>query len=75
MTTPMLQFEDDPAKAAINFAKHGVSFDEAASTFADTNAASWYDEDHSAPATNGSSTSGFPPRSGSSLWFLMRKTD
>jgi hypothetical protein len=31
-----LQFEWDPAKAADNLAKHGVSFEEAATVFRDT---------------------------------------
>jgi uncharacterized DUF497 family protein len=44
-----LRFEHDPEKAAANFAKHGVSFEEAATTFFDPAAASWYDEDHSSP--------------------------
>jgi uncharacterized protein len=44
-----LKFVDNPEKAANNLRKHSVSFEEAATTFADTNAASWYDEDHSSP--------------------------
>jgi uncharacterized DUF497 family protein len=44
-----LRFEWDPEKAATNLRIHHVSFEEAASTFADTNAASWHDELHSAP--------------------------
>jgi len=34
-----LRFDPNPEKAASNLTKHGVSFDEAATTFADTNAA------------------------------------
>jgi uncharacterized DUF497 family protein len=45
-----LRFEWDPKKAATNLRVHHVSFEEAATTFADTNAASWHDEFHSAPA-------------------------
>ena len=42
-----MQFEWDPAKAAENLAKHGVSFDEAASAFHDPLAVSGPDPDHS----------------------------
>jgi hypothetical protein len=42
-----LRFEHDPKKAAENLRKHGVTFEEAATTFFDTNGASWYDEDPS----------------------------
>jgi uncharacterized DUF497 family protein len=41
-------FEWDPEKAAANLAKHGVSFDEAATIFADTNALDGPDLRHSA---------------------------
>jgi uncharacterized DUF497 family protein len=44
-----LRFDPNPEKAATNFAKHGVTFEEATTTFFDTNATSWYDEYHSAP--------------------------
>ena len=44
-----LRFDPNPEKAVGNFTKHGVTFEEAATTFADTDAASWYDEDHSTP--------------------------
>ena len=44
-----LRFDPNPEKAATNLAKHGVTFEEAATTFSDTNAASWYDGDHSSP--------------------------
>ena len=40
-------FEWDEAKAAANFAKHGVSFDEAKSVFADALAAIFDDDEHS----------------------------
>jgi len=42
-----LQFEWDPAKAAENLAKHGVSFEEAATVFRDTFSATGLDPDHS----------------------------
>lgn len=42
-----LGFEWDPAKAAANVAKHGVSFDEAATVFADPLSATVPDPDHS----------------------------
>jgi len=42
-----LQFEWDPAKAAENLAKHGVSFEEAATVFRDTLSATGQDPDHS----------------------------
>jgi uncharacterized DUF497 family protein len=42
-----MSFEWDPRKAASNLAKHGVSFDEAASVFVDPLAASGADPDHS----------------------------
>jgi uncharacterized protein len=44
-----LRFDPNPEKAASNFAKHGVTFEEATTTFADPAAAGWYDEDHSSP--------------------------
>jgi len=42
-----LQFEWDPAKAAANLAKHGVSFEEAATVFRDTLSVTGSDPDHS----------------------------
>jgi uncharacterized DUF497 family protein len=42
-----LQFEWDPAKAAENLEKHGVSFEEAATIFRDTLSATGPDPDHS----------------------------
>ncbi len=42
-----LQFEWDPDKAKTNAKKHGVSFDEASSVFADPLAAIFTDEAHS----------------------------
>jgi uncharacterized DUF497 family protein len=42
-----LQFEWDPAKAADNLAKHGVSFEEAATVFRDTLSVTGEDPDHS----------------------------
>ncbi|HXS98014.1 MAG TPA: BrnT family toxin [Candidatus Limnocylindrales bacterium] len=40
-------FEWDPAKAAENFRKHKVSFDEAATVFGDPISATFADPDHS----------------------------
>ena len=42
-----MRFEWDPAKAAENFAKHGVSFEEAATVFRDVLSATGADPDHS----------------------------
>jgi len=42
-----LRFEWDEAKAATNFAKHGVSFEEAATVFRDRLSATGVDPDHS----------------------------
>jgi uncharacterized DUF497 family protein len=42
-----VEFEWDPDKAAGNLAKHGVSFQEAASVFGDPLAITYYDPDHS----------------------------
>lgn len=42
-----LRFEWDPAKAAANFQKHGVSFEEAKSVFADEEAKFLADPNHS----------------------------
>ena len=43
------RFEWDENKSQANKRKHGVSFEEAASSFVDTNAASWHDQNHSSP--------------------------
>jgi len=43
----MLKFEWDDAKAQSNLAKHGVSFEEAASVFGDPLALTFPDPDHS----------------------------
>lgn len=43
----MLEFEWDPNKAASNVGKHKVSFEEAATVFADPNSLTAYDPDHS----------------------------
>lgn len=43
-----MEFEWDPDKAASNLAKHGVSFDEAATVFGDPLAVTYFDPDHSA---------------------------
>jgi uncharacterized protein len=42
-----MRFEWDSAKASANLRKHGVSFDEATTVFADTLAATARDPDHS----------------------------
>jgi uncharacterized DUF497 family protein len=42
-----IRFEWDPAKAASNVRKHGVSFEEARSVFYDEFAVQFYDEPHS----------------------------
>ena len=44
----MIRFEWDPKKAALNLRKHGVSFEEAQTAFADENAKLIDDPDHSA---------------------------
>ena len=43
----MLRFESDPKKAAANLRKHGVSFDDAQTVFADEHARLIDDPDHS----------------------------
>lgn len=43
----MLKFEWDDSKALANLAKHGVSFEEAASVFGDPLALTFADPDHS----------------------------
>lgn len=43
-----MEFEWDPAKAAVNLRKHRVSFDEAATLFGDFPGATAPDPDHSA---------------------------
>lgn len=43
----LVQFEWDPEKAQLNLAKHGVSFDEAATVFGDPLAITIDDPDHS----------------------------
>jgi uncharacterized DUF497 family protein len=42
-----MRFEWDQEKAEENLAKHGVSFDEAAETFADDKAVEYFDPEHS----------------------------
>ena len=42
-----MQFEWDPAKATENLAKHGISFEEAATAFRDPLSATGPDPDHS----------------------------
>jgi len=46
-TSQMLRFEWDPKKAAANLRKHGVSFEDAQTVFADENAKLIDDPDHS----------------------------
>ena len=43
----MIGFEWDSGKAAANFKKHGVSFEEAQSAFYDEFAVQFFDDDHS----------------------------
>ncbi len=43
----MIEFDWDPAKAAANLRKHGVSFEEAQTVFYDEFAIQFYDESHS----------------------------
>ncbi len=43
----MIKFDWDPAKAASNVRKHGVSFEDAQSVFYDEFAVQFYDEPHS----------------------------
>ncbi len=40
-------FSWDRLKAIVNFEKHGVSFEEAATTFSDPEGLDWEDSDHS----------------------------
>lgn len=47
MANYSLEFEWDPKKATINLRKHRVSFEEAASVFADPLATVYEDPDHS----------------------------
>jgi uncharacterized protein len=47
MSYPRLKFEYDPAKAASNLKKHGVSFVEAQTVFDDPLASSLPDDQHS----------------------------
>ena len=42
-----MMFIWDPQKAIINFEKHGVSFEEAATVFADEDGLDWEDPNHS----------------------------
>jgi uncharacterized DUF497 family protein len=44
----MTEFDWDPAKAAANLRKHGVSFEEAQSVFHDEFAVQFFDEAHAA---------------------------
>jgi uncharacterized DUF497 family protein len=42
-----MKFEWDPAKAAMNRRKHGLSFEEAMTIFEDASAIEWFDAEHS----------------------------
>jgi len=42
-----MDFEWDPNKAASNFAKHQVTFEEASTVFADPNFSTFLDDEHS----------------------------
>jgi hypothetical protein len=42
-----MRFEWDPKKARSNLSKHGVSFEEASTTFADPQSITRFDPDHS----------------------------
>lgn len=44
----MIKFDPNPAKAAINLEKHGVSFEEAQTVFYDDFAVQFFDEKNSA---------------------------
>ena len=44
-----LEFSWDPAKAALNLRRHGVSFEEAATAFADPHSITIPDPDHGGP--------------------------
>ena len=46
MTAVPITFEFDPAKAASNLKKHGVSFDEAVTVFDDTLSSTLRDDQH-----------------------------
>jgi uncharacterized DUF497 family protein len=47
LTATRYQFDWDPAKAAVNLAKHGIVFDAAMTVFLDPLARSRFDEDNS----------------------------
>ncbi len=47
MSKARYEFDWDPAKAASNFQKHGVRFEDAMSIFSDPRALTIYDEEHS----------------------------
>ena len=49
---PPRTYEWDPAKAAANVKKHGVSFEEAASVFLDPSALTFWDPDHQRAASD-----------------------
>jgi hypothetical protein len=51
MPLPLLSFEFDPAKAASNLKKHGVSFEEAVTVFRDPLSSTLLDDQHSADET------------------------
>ncbi len=47
MSKVRYEFDWDPAKAASNFRKHGVKFEDGMSIFSDPRALTIFDEDHS----------------------------
>jgi len=59
----MIEFEWDPAKAALNLKKHGVAFKEAATVFRDPLGITIFDPDHSQRKI-GSSQSDYPGTAG-----------
>jgi uncharacterized DUF497 family protein len=54
------KYQWDTEKAAINEAKHGVSFEEARTSFDDSNAVEFFDEEHSI-TERATSASAYPP--------------
>ena len=67
-----MNFEWDRTKAERNLAKHGVTFDEAASVFLDTQSRTIFDENHS-ESEDRYLTLGFSSRGRLLIvWFTMR---
>jgi len=63
-----VKFEWDPAKAAANMRRHGVSFEEASSVFGDSLARTFADPDHSDSAEERELTFGTSAAGGLSSW-------